>query len=65
MSSTERQANRAQATQVRHTASGNRATRIGYAAKITFTDGTVETCDHSHRTPEAVRPCATRIVKAG
>lgn len=60
-----RTASRAQATLVRHTASCNRVTRTGYAAKVTFTDGTVEVCEHTHRTVEAVRTCATRIVQEG
>lgn len=56
---------RAQTTPVRHEGAGGRITRIGYAAKITFADGSVEVCKHSHRTREAARPCADRIVKAG
>jgi hypothetical protein len=60
-----RTATRAQATPVRHVASNNRVTRIGYAAKITWSDGAVEVCEHSHRTPDNARPCAARIVRAG
>lgn len=57
---------RAQFSRVVHEGAGGRVTRVGYAAKITMSDGSVEVCEHSHhdRQGAAIRRCAQAIVNA-
>lgn len=56
---------RAQFARVLHE-SGTHVTRVGYAAKITMSDGSAEVCEHSHhdRQGAAIRKCAQAIVDA-